>query len=79
MKRCADCGSEKIIKEAKTVITDNSRIEIAIDEQPDALIFKQRTTDNVRAEICADCGYIAFYAANPKILWSAYQRRKKNV
>jgi hypothetical protein len=75
MKKCPECSSEKIIKNAETINTDNSQLKIAVAAQPDALIMKKRTYSDVRAELCADCGYVRFYATDPKELWSAYQNR----
>lgn len=75
MKNCPECSSEKIIKDAETINTDNSRLKIAVAAQPDALILKKRIYSNVKVEVCGDCGYVRFYAATPKELWSAYQNR----
>lgn len=75
MKNCPECNSEKIIKTAETINTDNSQMKIAVAAQPDALIMKKRSYSDVRAELCADCGYVRFYATDPQELWSAYQNR----
>lgn len=48
-------------------------LEVAIDESPDALIFKNRFRSDVRADICGECGYIEIYATNPHGLYRTYQ------
>lgn len=75
MKNCPECNSQKIIKTAETINTDNSQLKIAVAAQPDALIMKKRSYSDTRAEVCADCGHVQFYAADPQALWSAYQNR----
>jgi hypothetical protein len=83
MKSCPDCNSQKIVKDV--IVLDkgdgsvNYRMQIAVDEKPDALIFKQRNYSEIDADVCADCGYIQFYAGNPKILWDAYQIQRNKV
>lgn len=83
MKKCPECNSEKIIKEALAIdrgdqYSTNNMI-VGIEQNPKAFIFKNRTDSDVRAEVCADCGYISFYAVNPEYLWSAYQMKKKDL
>lgn len=80
MKKCFECDSERIIKNAKTIdMAGFAHLAAAVDAQPDALVFKQRSESAVRAEICADCGYISIYAVNPQLLWTAYQSQKNDV
>ncbi|MBS1796588.1 MAG: hypothetical protein JSS81_22335 [Acidobacteria bacterium] len=79
MKKCPECNSDKIVK--NVIVIDrgdhNSThfLRVAVDEEPDALIFKHRSYSDVRAEVCAFCGYVGFYAENPQILWTAYQKQ----
>jgi transcription initiation factor TFIIIB Brf1 subunit/transcription initiation factor TFIIB len=75
MKNCPECKSEKIIKDAEAINTDSSQLKIAVAAQPDALIMKKRVYSDVKAEVCADCGYVRFFAVDPQELWSAYQKR----
>ena len=80
MKKCPECDSDKIIKDALIIDRGDANsdhiLQVAVDEKPNASFFKQRLYSNVKADVCADCGYTAFYAANPEILWTAYQNRK---
>ena len=83
MKNCPECNSQKIIVNAKAVDLGDynslNDMKVAVEEKPDALIFKQRIYSTVKAHVCADCGFIQFYAEDPKTLWAAYQNRQKNV
>ncbi len=83
MKSCPDCNSQKIIKDAKALdrgdSNSNNDMRVSVDEKPDALIFKQRNYSDIRAHICGDCGFIQFYADDPKTLWMAYQNRQNDV
>ena len=82
MKNCLECGSERIVSDVKVIdYNENSArdLQVAVDENPDALIFKQRNYSTVKAKVCADCGYIHFFATNPQMLWQTYQNREKNI
>ena len=83
MKKCPECESERIIKDARAIDRTedlvNIGFQVAVDENPDALIFKSAVYSETKAEICADCGYIQFYAVTPRTLWTAYQTRQKDV
>jgi len=82
MKKCPDCNSEKIIKNAKAIDRGEGNVSmdlsVAVDEFPDALIFKQRIYSELDADVCGECGFIQFYAKNPELLWDAYQKQEVN-
>lgn len=83
MKSCPECNSQKIITDAKAIDrgdhNSSNDMRVSVDEKPAALIFKQRIYSTVKAHVCADCGFIQFYAEDTKTLWTAYQNRQKNV
>ena len=83
MKNCPECNSEKIIKNVRVLDNTenyvNADLRIAVDENPDALIFKQRSYSIVKAKACGDCGFIQFYAEDPKMLWTAYQNQQNKI
>lgn len=83
MKNCLECGSEKIIKNAHVFDRGDGdskhSFEVYIDESPEAFIFKDRNYDSIRAEICGDCGFVHFFANNPKFLYELSQKLQKNV
>jgi len=82
MKKCPDCNSEKIIKNAKAIDRGegnmNLNFSVAVDESPEAFIFKQTVYSEVDADICGECGFIQFYAKSPEVLWEAYQNQAVN-
>jgi hypothetical protein len=49
---------------------------VAVDESPDAFIFKKRVFSEVDADVCGECGFIQFYAKDPEALWTAYQNQE---
>lgn len=75
MKNCPECNSEKIIKHAEAINTDSSQLKIAVAANPEALIMKKRVYSDTKAEVCAGCGFVRFFAVDPQKLWSAYQNR----
>jgi predicted Zn-ribbon and HTH transcriptional regulator len=83
MKSCPECNSQKIINDVIVLERGDGNanyvLRVAVDEKPEALIFKQRNYSNVRAQVCADCGYIRFFAEFPDTLWSAYQNQQNDV
>lgn len=82
MKNCPKCNSDKIVPNAMVLDTGQSAqgfLQIAIDENPDALIFKTRTKGGVRVVVCGDCGFIEFYAKSPQMLYRAYQNMMNNT
>ena len=81
MKNCLKCNSDKIIPSAMVLDTGqyaSGYMQIAVDEQPDALMFKQRTKSDVKVSVCGDCGYLEFYAAEPGSMYQAYQNMPNN-
>lgn len=82
MKECRECNSTRIIKNARALdrgdYNANLGFNVAVDEKPEAMIFKQARGSAVRADVCADCGYISFYADDPENLWMGYQNQLNN-
>ncbi len=54
-------------------------LRVAVDKKPEAWLLKKRTHSYLRAEICADCGFVQVYATDPAALWDAYQTSLSNV
>ncbi len=83
MKKCPECESEKIVEDARGVdygdYNSVNNFKVKVDGDPDALIFKETVYSEVKAKICAECGYIRFYAISPRQLWTAYKNRQKDV
>lgn len=83
MKKCSECESEKIIKNANVWETDqdggDKSLNVAIYRSPNALIFKEKTYSTVKADVCGDCGFLKMYATEPNILWEAYLHQQENL
>jgi predicted nucleic-acid-binding Zn-ribbon protein len=79
MEKCVKCKSDKVFPANALTISD-AQLAIAIDENPDAAIFKNRTTSATIVKTCGECGYLEFYAENPNWLYQAYllAERQKN-
>ena len=83
MNECPECGSEKIVKNA--VMHDRGDynaegvLQVAVDQNPAAWVFKERVRSDVRADVCGDCGFLQPYASDPEDLWEAYQKIRSDV
>ena len=56
MKKCPECNSEKIIQNAKVANRSENTVNfsVAVDEYPDAFIFKQRLYSEIDADVCGE-------------------------
>jgi|GEM_PF-2492888 len=69
-KKCPKCQSDQILEaEAR----DEGRgswglMTLKTYDNPDALVFRGSREAVVHAFVCVDCGYIEYYAQNPKNL-----------
>ena len=83
MNECPECGSDRIVKSA--VMHDRGDynaegvLQVAVDQNPSAWVFKERIRSDVRAEVCGDCGFLRQYASDPEELWNAYQKNRSDV
>lgn len=79
MRLCPKCDSSKIIPNVR--ILDRSeygdgQLRLAVDANPDALIFKDRLHGQLVADICGDCGYVELKVENPAELYEHYRQSK---
>ena len=83
MKKCLECGSVRIIVNAEIVESAREASEfplrVRVDAAPNAVFFKETVYSDVRADICADCGYMALHTLEPKKLADAYQKAQKGI
>jgi predicted nucleic-acid-binding Zn-ribbon protein len=67
--RCPKCESRKILTDGR-VIDKASKggpaldLELAVNKDPDALLFKGEERFAIRAWVCAGCGYTELYTEN---------------
>ncbi len=68
---CPKCNSTEIIANVRPLDGTDSGIrtaELATYRNPDALLFTGAQKTPMRAWVCAQCGFVEFYAADPKAL-----------
>ncbi len=67
--KCPKCGSAHVLADVRAIDRGDVNVEfelsVASYGQPDAHIFKQKRMSSVSAWMCADCGFIEFYADHP--------------
>src|SRR5262249_6515454 len=73
--KCPKCGSSDVIADAKAIDRTPNRNEsnprgpdltLATFRKPDALLFTGQQATTLSAWVCADCGFVEFYADSPK-------------
>lgn len=71
-QKCPKCGSTDVISDAKAIDRGHSdfqrEMSVATFAKPEALLFKEKRQTTVSAWVCADCGFVEFYADSPKTL-----------
>ena len=53
-------------------------LSVEVDENPEALLFKETFEAALSARVCGDCGYAELYVANPRELYAAHERSKQS-
>jgi predicted nucleic-acid-binding Zn-ribbon protein len=72
--QCPKCESRKILVGAR-VIDKASKggpaldLELAVNKDPEALLFKGEQRFSIRAWACADCGYTELYTDNAHVAY----------
>ena len=80
--KCGRCGSEKIMPNLR--IRDRydagvgQDLEVEVQANPDALIFKQAHRKALRATVCGECGNVGLSIENPQRLWKIYTEKKNS-
>ncbi len=70
--KCPKCGSSDVIADAKAIdradYNAQTNLSIATFRKPEAVLFKGQLTTTLSAWVCADCGFVEFYADSPKTI-----------
>ena len=80
--KCGRCGSEKVMPDLR--VRDRyeagmgQNLEVEVQGNPDALIFKQAHREALRATVCGECGNVGLSVENPQALWEIYSERKNS-
>ena len=74
-RKCPKCGTNNIIEDAKAIDrghlnSEAAELSVATFRTPEAILFKGKLSTTLSAWVCAECGYVEFYADSPKWLQS---------
>jgi len=73
--KCPKCGSCRVVKNARIIDRNgeypDQSLSVRIETKPGALLFKGAKEFELKAHVCAECGYAELYAAEPGTLWDA--------
>ena len=53
-------------------------LEVEVEGNPDARIFKKAHREALRATVCGECGHVGLSTENPKALWETYIKKNKS-
>ncbi len=79
--KCGRCGSEKVMPNLR--IRDHCELggkdlEVEVESNPRALIFKGAYKEALRATVCGECGNVGISVKSPKALWETYTQRQNS-
>ena len=70
--RCPKCQSTDIISGVQPLDLGHGNAahtaQLATYRNPEAFLFKGRQSTRLKAWVCAQCGYVEFFADNPRAL-----------
>lgn len=68
--KCPKCNGTEIVADAKAVDQGNYRVDMQVSttQYPNALIFKNERISTVSAYVCLKCGFVEYWADDPKAL-----------
>jgi predicted nucleic-acid-binding Zn-ribbon protein len=75
MEKCVKCGSTAIVHRAMVMDLNDGQaqnLNLRVDREPAALLFKKPARSTLDAEVCSACGYTEFYANEPGALLDAF-------
>lgn len=75
LDKCSKCGSTAVAQ--RVMVADRNQnfeydLKLRVDAAPDAMMFKKSARSTVHAYVCSSCGYVEFYADDPKALYDAF-------
>jgi predicted nucleic-acid-binding Zn-ribbon protein len=78
--KCPNCGGAAFIREAMVEcggIGEKHEVNLRVDANPKAMVLKHAARSGLQADVCVECGYTEFYAADPKGLHRAALEAQK--
>ena len=62
--KCLQCQSERLVTEANAVdyfdMAIKRPLKLELDSNPEAWVFKGTQAGELKATVCADCGFVMF-------------------
>ena len=83
VEKCAKCESTAVAQ--RVMIVDRGfrnteyDLRLRVDANPSAVLVKKSERSKLHAFVCSDCGYVEFYADDPKALYHAFLAAKQNT
>ena len=77
--KCGRCGSEKVMSNLR--IRDRytaEDLEVEVEGNPNAMIFKKAHKEALRATVCGECGNVGLSVENPEALWETYTQQENS-
>jgi hypothetical protein len=80
---CSKCGSTRIVPDARVTqrsvgaIEGPYSVELVVDRHSHAALQPGSVRSEVRARICADCGFVEFFAVDAYALFSAFEASRQ--
>lgn len=79
--QCPKCNSTEIVRDAKTIdhfdYGVQHEMQVGVERNPTAWLFKGQQSCTVSAWICGECGYVEFYADDPATLEQAAREAER--
>ncbi len=77
---CPKCGSNVIVRVGRLETPGASgAIRVEVDGDPGAAFLKETVWSELQVCICAACGFVELYAADPSILQQAYLKAQSRA
>lgn len=54
-------------------------LQLRVDAKPSAMILKKSVRSKLHAYVCSSCGYVEFYADDPKALYDAFLASQEDL
>jgi predicted nucleic-acid-binding Zn-ribbon protein len=78
--KCPHCGCTVIIERAIVdcgSVGQQQAVNLRVDANPQAIVFKGSVRSSLEADICTGCGYTEFFASDPQNLLRVAREAQK--
>jgi predicted nucleic-acid-binding Zn-ribbon protein len=79
--QCPKCESTNILHNVKAIdfghYNAQQDLMVGVEGNPTARLFRQQHRSTLSAWVCGDCGYIEFYADDPRTLIEAAEKARR--